>query len=153
MVRHLRNFALLLYAQRSSRHKNCRIGGLMFDSIILEVQLYTVSYKLQRKYFCSSTYSRKKDSTSRQPYIISHQNLETAAAWYGFISKASRMASILVFPFWRRRQRSYTLFYSVFGHDFLSPPTTIVVGIENYPSTSMSCCSDDLAQLLPYLDL
>ena len=28
---HLRNVALLLRAQRSSRHKNCRIGGLMFD--------------------------------------------------------------------------------------------------------------------------
>ena len=29
---HLRNVALLLLAQRSSRHKNCRIGGLMFDN-------------------------------------------------------------------------------------------------------------------------
>ena len=29
---HLRNVALLLRAQRSSRHKNCRIGGLMFDN-------------------------------------------------------------------------------------------------------------------------
>ena len=33
MLRHLKNVALLLRAQRSSRHKNCRIGGLMFDSI------------------------------------------------------------------------------------------------------------------------
>ena len=37
--------------------------------------------------------------------------------------------------------------------DFLSPRTTIVSGIGNYPSPSMSCCSDDLAQLLPCLDL
>ena len=29
---HLRNVALLLRAQRSSRHKNCRIGGLMFNN-------------------------------------------------------------------------------------------------------------------------
>ena len=31
-VGYLRNIALLLRAQRSSRHKNCRIGGLMFDN-------------------------------------------------------------------------------------------------------------------------
>ena len=39
----------------------------------------------------------------------------------------------------------------VFGHDFLSPRTTIVtvvLGIEKYVSAGMSCCSDDLAQLL-----
>ena len=30
-TRHLRNVAPLLRAQRPSRHKNCRIGGLMFD--------------------------------------------------------------------------------------------------------------------------
>ena len=33
----------------------------------------------------------------------------------------------------------------IFGHDFLSPRTTIVPGIENFPSTSMPCYSDDLA--------
>ena len=32
ILRHLRSVALLLRAQRSSRHKNCRIGGLMFDN-------------------------------------------------------------------------------------------------------------------------
>ena len=31
MLGHLRNVALLLRAQRTSRHKNYRIGGLMFD--------------------------------------------------------------------------------------------------------------------------
>ena len=69
----------------------------------------------------------------------------------------------LLFPFQRRRQRSYvTLSFSeemakklrvvlqfIFGREFLSPHTTIVSGIENYPSPSMSCWSDDLAQLLP----
>ena len=38
-----------------------------------------------------------------------------------------------------------------FGRDFLSPHTTIVPGIENFASTSMSCYSGDLAQLLPCL--
>ena len=33
MLRHLRNVALLLCVQRSSRHKNCWIGGQMLDSI------------------------------------------------------------------------------------------------------------------------
>ena len=42
MVGHLRNVALLC-AQRSSRHKNCRICGLMLDSIII-LQLQTVFY-------------------------------------------------------------------------------------------------------------
>ena len=36
MLGHLRNVALLLRVQRSSRHKNCRIGGLMFDNIYLK---------------------------------------------------------------------------------------------------------------------
>ena len=36
MLGHLRNVALLLRVQRSSRHKNCRIGGLMFDNICLK---------------------------------------------------------------------------------------------------------------------
>ena len=37
----------------------------------------------------------------------------------------------------------------IFGRDFLSPRTAIVSGIENYPSACMSCCSNDLALLLP----
>ena len=44
MLGHLRNVALSLRAQRSSRHKNCRIGGLMFNSIYLKIQLQTVFY-------------------------------------------------------------------------------------------------------------
>ena len=32
----------------------------------------------------------------------------------------------------------------IFGHDFLSPRTTIVLGIENFPSASISCYSGDL---------
>ena len=42
---------------------------------------------------------------------------------------------------------------SIFGRDFLSPRSTIVFGIKNYPSAHMSSCSDDLALLLPHLDL
>ena len=35
-ARTLKKRALLLHVQRSSRHKNCRVGGLMFDSIYLK---------------------------------------------------------------------------------------------------------------------
>jgi len=41
----------------------------------------------------------------------------------------------------------------IFRRDFLSLRTTIVLGIKNFPSASMSCYSGDLAQLLPCLDL
>ena len=39
-----------------------------------------------------------------------------------------------------------------FGCDFLSLRTTIVLQLKKYPSTSMSCCSDDMAQFLLCLD-
>jgi len=41
----------------------------------------------------------------------------------------------------------------IFGHNFLSLHTNIVLGIEIFPSTSMPCYSGDLAQLLLCLDL
>ena len=41
----------------------------------------------------------------------------------------------------------------IFRHDFLSPHTTIVPGVKNFPSASISCYSVDLAQLLLCLDL
>ena len=45
ILRHLKNVALLLRTQRSSRHKNCRIGGLMFlITNMLEIQLQKVFY-------------------------------------------------------------------------------------------------------------
>ena len=56
--------------------------------------------------------------------------------------------------FRRMWKESYALFSQcIFGRDFLSLHTTIFSGVENYPSSRMSCCSDDLAQLLPCLDL
>ena len=40
-----------------------------------------------------------------------------------------------------------------FVYNVFSARTTIVSGIEHYPSSSMCCCSDDLAQLLLCSDL
>ena len=50
--------------------------------------------------------------------------------------------------FRRMQEKIYAiLLRRIFGRDFLSLRTTIFSGIENYPSASISCCSDDLAQL------
>ena len=67
---------------------------------------------------------------------------------------------------WAYRDKNFGIFFSeegakklrvvlqcIFERDFLSPRTTKVSGIEKYPSASMSCCSDDLAQWLPCVDL
>ena len=40
--------------------------------------------------------------------------------------------------------------HCIFGRNFLSPCTTIALGTENYPNID---CSDDVAVLLPCLDL
>ena len=55
--------------------------------------------------------------------------------------------------FSEKAEKKLHVLQCIFGCDFLSPRTTIVSGIENDPSTSMSWCSDDLAKLLPCLDL
>ena len=155
MLGHLRIVALLLHTQRSSRHKNCRIGGLMFhnqhtwnstpNSLLPMIQ--------QTKYYiCSSTYPPKNILLVTRGIIIAS------------LAKFGNCCSMV----WGCRQgqwkdfdisfseevvKSYVLFECIFGCAFLSPRTTKIYGIKNYPSTSMSCCSDDLAQLLPCLDL
>ena len=50
-------------------------------------------------------------------------------------------------------EKLFVVLQSILGHDFLSLCTTIVSGIENYRRACMLCCSDDLALLLPCLDL
>ena len=47
------------------------------------------------------------------------------------------------------REKLFVVLKCIFGRDFLSLRIAIVSGIENYPSACMSCCSDDLALLLP----
>ena len=72
---------------------------------------------------------------------------------YGLVGKGNGRARTLVFPFLRRLQKVMCCFKMYFRRDFLSPHPTKVLGMENYLSASMSCCSDDLAQLLLCLDL
>ena len=56
---------------------------------------------------------------------------------------------LLSFFFGGGRKKLRVVLICIFGRDFLSPRSAMVSGIENYPSASMSCCSDDLALLLP----
>ena len=68
----------------------------------------------------------------------------------GLYVKPMEGQELLSFLFGRGR-KSYALFYKcIFRRDFYLPRIAIVLGIENYPSAFMSCCSDDLALLLPH---
>ena len=71
----------------------------------------------------------------------------------GLYAKPMEGQELLSFVFGRGRKKLFVVLQCIFGRDFLSPRTTIVSGIENYPSACMSCCSDDLALLLSRLDL
>ena len=80
-------------------------------------------------------------------YVKPVENFVTAAAWYGLVCKANGRARTIVFLFQRRQKKLHVL-QMYFRRDFLSPRTAVVLGIENYPSTYMYYCSDDLALLL-----
>ena len=69
---------------------------------------------------------------------------------YGLVGNSMEGQELLSFL---KEAENLHIVLHVFGRDFLSPRTTIVSVIKNYPSTSMSCCSNGLAQLLPCLDL
>ena len=85
----------MLCAQRSGRHKNCRIGGLMIDNQ-LELQLQTVFYPGLRidpfKHLSLEKRFYEQTSLITMYYIIASQNFATAAAWYGLVSKANGRA-------------------------------------------------------------
>ena len=59
MLGHLRNVVLMFRTQRSSRHKNCRIGGLMFHNQYTNLTPNSPLHGIQQTkyYICSSTYS------------------------------------------------------------------------------------------------
>ena len=67
----------------------------------------------------------------------------------GPYAKPMEGQELLSFLFEGGRKKLPIVLKCIFGRDFLSPRTAIVLGIENYPSACMSCCSDDLALLLP----
>ena len=157
MLGHLRNVALLLCMQRSSRHKNCRIGGLMFDSIYL---------KFNSKQ--SSTWDLAKEILHLFKHLSSEKGFyyQTSLYYITLLAKFGNCCSMV----WVHRQGQWmgkyfslsfleeaakklrVVLQCIFGRDFLSQRPTIALGVENYSSPSMSCCSDDLAQLLPCLD-
>ena len=67
----------------------------------------------------------------------------------GPYAKPMEGQELLSFLFGGGRKKLRVVLICIFGRDFLSPLSAIVSGIENYPSVCMSCCSDDLALLLP----
>ena len=67
----------------------------------------------------------------------------------GPYAKPMEGQELLSFLFGGGRKKLSVVLVCIFGRDFLSPRTAIVSGLENYPSACMSCCSDDLALLLP----
>ena len=67
----------------------------------------------------------------------------------GPYAKPMEGQELLSFLFGGGRKKLRVVLICIFGRDFLSPRTAIVSGIENYSSACMSCCSDDLALLLP----
>ena len=127
---------------------------------ILEIQLQTVVYP---------GYS-KRNITSVQAPVLEKKNQRTNLIIMYYIASLAKFdnrcstvwahrqdqweGNNYSLSFRRMRKKIYAIFLQrIFGRDFLSPRTTIFSGIENYPSASISCCSDDLAQLLPCLDL
>ena len=159
MLRHLRNVVRLLRLQRSSRHKNCRIGGLMLDSrYILEISLQTVFYP---------GFSKRNAISVQGPILGKRIVLADKSDYITLLAKFGNCCStVQAHKQGQWKGKHFSLSFSeeaanklhvvlqcIFGRDFLSPHTTIASGVENYPSASMSCRSDYLAQLLPCLDL
>ena len=144
MVGHLGSVTLLLRMQWSRRHKNCRIGGLMFDSIYLTPN--SLFQDLAKEILYLFKYLSSEKGFYQQTDLIIMYCTTSLANWqllqHGMgsqaLGKASERASILVFPFWRRQQS-----YNVFS-DMISIPAYYNSGVENYPSPSMSCCFDDI---------
>ena len=67
----------------------------------------------------------------------------------GSYAKPMEGHELLSFLFGGGRKKLRVVLKCIFGRGFLSPCTAIVSGIENYLRACISCCSDDLALLLP----
>ena len=110
MVGHLRNTALVLCTQRSSRHMNFRMGGLMFDSKFNSKQSSTRDLA---KEILQTPILRKR--------ILLADKSDDFVLYHIAIAKFGNCCSMLVFPFRRRRQRSYVLFCDVFSDVIFYP--------------------------------
>ena len=92
----------------------------------------------------------------RHPYIESLPTLWYHIAsqiWqllqhYGFISIGQCKVKYFSLSFLEEAAKKlHIVLQCIYGHDFLSPHTTIALGVKNYPSACMSSCFDEL---LPY---
>ena len=158
MLGHLRNVALLLRALRSSRHKNCRINN---NNNNCKIQFQTVFYQ---------GFSKQNITSVQAPILGKKILLVDKCDNHVLYCIASQIWHLLQHGIGCRqgqwKGKNFGISFSeeaakkilhvlqcIFRCDFIFPRTTKVSGIKKYPSASMSCCSDDLAQLLPCLDL
>ena len=109
MVGHLRNTALMLRTQRSSRHMNFRMGGLMFDSKFNSKQSSTQDLA---KEILQTPILRKR--------ILLADKSDDYVLYHIAIAKFDNCCSMLVFRF-RRRRQSYVLFCDVFSDVIFYP--------------------------------
>ena len=92
------------------RHMNFRMGGLMFDSKFNSKQSFTQDLAEE---ILQTPILRKRILLADKPddYVLYHIA----------IAKFGNCCSMLVFPFWRRQQRSYVLFCNVFSDVIFYP--------------------------------
>ena len=133
MVGHLRNVALLLRAQRSRRHKNYRIGGLMFDSIYLTPNsllprdlakeiLHLFKHLSSEIGFYQQTSLLIMHYTDKSAnHVLYHIPTQIWQLLQHSMGSQAKPVEGLAFPFRRRWQRSYALFYNVFSDMILYP--------------------------------
>ena len=152
MLGHLRNVALLLRAQRSSRHKNFRISWLMFNnqhiSSTWNSTLNSLYPGFSKQNVCSSTYPRKEilladkcdnylvTSKIRQLLVSKANGIKGETSVFPFGGGGKESCFTMDFSTWF----SIPAYYKSFGHRKLSQRQHV-------------CCSDDLAQLSLCLDL
>ena len=124
MVGHLRKTALVLCAQRSSRHINFRMGGLMFDSKFNSKQSSTqdLAKEILHLFKHLQILHLFKHAPILGKRILLADKCDDCVLHHIAIAKFGNCCSMLVFPFRRRQQRSYVLFCDVFS-DVIFYPT------------------------------
>ena len=147
-------------AQRSSRHKNCTLmvdnqhtwnstpnSLLWFYLVFSKWNITSIQVPILRKKILLA------DKSENHYCIVTSQISWLLQHGMGSYAKPVKGQELLSFLSGGGGEKKlFVVLQCIFGRDFLSPRTTLVSGIENYPSTCISCCSDDLSLLLPCLD-
>ena len=145
--------ALLLHTKRSSRHKNCDSIYLKFNSKLSSTRDLAKEILHLFKHLSSEQGFYQLTSLIIMYYITSPAKFSNcfSMVWVHTSQWKGKYFSLSFSEEAAKKLR--VVLQCIFGRYFLSLCTTIASGVENYPSPSMPCCFDDLAQLLPCLDL